>query len=468
MKFVHDAPLPNREFDRQRGRAHRDAVPRSALSDVVDRSPNFDPVALLEAQSVDRVSDLVPIRYHRMLESPFAFFRGAAVIQADDLSRGPSSAIEVQICGDAHLSNFGVFASPERRLIFDVNDFDETTVGPFEWDVKRLAASLVIAGESLGLTVRQQENAALSAARSYRNSMREFSKMGAMEVWYAALDLDSLILELQDFFSDEAMRQVDGVISRAKGKTAQRAFEKLVDIVDGRPRIAHDPPLLIPLDRLFDLAESVSMSEWLASVIEGYATTLPSDRQELLAQFTPIDFARKVVGVGSVGTRCYIMLLLGRDGADPFFLQAKEANASVVDRARGIVSPYDGGERVVRGQRMMQATSDLFLGWHKVIGIDGIERSFYMRQLYDNKASINIERLTAQTLSVYGRVCGWVLARAHARSGKSSEIAGFLGKSPRFDEAIASYALAYQRRNNEDYAALLAAKESGRITTVEG
>ncbi len=468
MKFVHDAPLPNREFDRQRGRALRENTPRSVVADVTDRPPHFDPVSLLEAQSVDRVSELVPIRNFRMVQSPFTFFRGAAVIQADDLARAPSTPIEVQLCGDAHLSNFGVFASPERRLVFDVNDFDETARGPFEWDVKRLAASVVIAGESLGLTARQQEAAALSAARSYRTSMREFSKQSTMEIWYAALDLDSLIIELQDFFSDEALRQVDGLVSRAKGKTTQRAFEKLVDVVDGRPRIAYDPPLLVPIDRMFDADVSVSMSEWCASVLEGYSSSLPSDRQDLLAQFTPIDFARKVVGVGSVGTRCFIMLLLGRDGGDPFFLQAKEANASVVDRARGVVSPYDGGERVVRGQRLMQATPDLFLGWHNVVGLDGIERSYYLRQLYDNKASINIDRLNAQTLTVYARICGWVLARAHARSGNSAEIAGYLGKTEKFDEAIASYAFAYRRRNEEDFASLQAARDSGRITTVEG
>lgn len=398
-----------------------------------------------------------------MLESPFTFFRGSALLQAMDLADSPSTNIEVQLCGDAHLSNFGIFSSPERRLVFDVNDFDETTRGPFEWDVKRLAASLALAAESLNFSAKVQERCAQVAARTYRETMRELAAMNVLDVWYLTLDIDTLVSELETFFNDEAMAKVSNVIDRARGRNAQRAFNKLVDIGDGRPRIHYDPPLLVPFDRFLEVSETDSISVVLDGVLSGYAKTLPEDRQELLRKFTPIDAAMKVVGVGSVGTRCWIMLLLGRDENDPFFLQVKEANRSVIDQARNSVSASDHGERVVIGQRLMQATPDLFLGWQPITGNDGIARSYYVRQLYDNKASINIDRMDQTTLQVYARVCAWTLARAHARSGNATEVAGYLGKSEKFDQAIAAYALAYRDRVHHDFAALDSARREGRI-----
>jgi uncharacterized protein (DUF2252 family) len=463
MTLEHDASLPDPLEARTRGRAQREHVPRTSLADVADRTEHTDPVVILGADAVDRISELVPIRYERMLESPLAFFRGAASVMAADLARGPSSAIEVQICGDAHLSNFGVFSSPERRLVFDVNDFDETARGPFEWDVKRLVTSLVIAGTQLGLSARDAEHAAFVAARKYRTSIREFAEQTVLGIWYSALALDQLIADLEEYFSDNAMAQVNSVVSRARGKTAVRAFEKLVDVVNGRPRIAYDPPLLVPLDRLYQEEQRASLSELLTHIVADYSDSLAPEMRGLLAQFTPIDGARKVVGVGSVGTRCYVVLFLGRDTNDPFFLQIKEATVSAIDRARGVSSDYAAGERVVRGQRLMQATPDIFLGWHNMIEADGVERSYYVRQLFDNKASVVVERLSAVTLAAYGEVCAWTLARAHARSGAASEIAGYLGKSEKFDNAITSFALAYQERNEADFDALKSAAAQGRL-----
>jgi uncharacterized protein (DUF2252 family) len=465
VTLEHDAPLPDPNVLRVRGRDTREKIPRTELAELGDRPANFDVVELLIAQCVDRLPDLVPLRNERMLESPFSFFRGAAGIQALDLSRDPSTEIEVQLCGDAHLSNFGVFSSPERRLVFDVNDFDETAIGPFEWDVKRLAASVVIAAESLGHTPQQQERAVESAVSSYRTSIRQFASEPTMSVWYSTLELDSLIAELKSYFSSEQLQETKAVIDRAKGKDSIKAFDKLVEIVDGRPQIVNQPPLVVPLDQLYDEENVRSMNDLLTLLVAQYATSLTSDRQQLLTQFTPIDCARKVVGVGSVGTRCFIVLLLGRDVNDPFFLQIKEASESVINVARGVVSPFQPGERVVHGQRLMQATPDAFLGWHALTYTDGVERNFYVRQLYDNKAAVNIERLDVKMMATYASVCGWTLARAHARFGNSLEVAGYLGKSTKFDEAIVSYALSYQRRNAEDYRAMQLAVNSGRIST---
>ncbi len=464
MPLEHDAPLPSTETARLRGKGAREFHPRTSLADLVDRSPEFDPVAILREQDEDRVQELIPLRYERMLESPFTFFRGSAILQAHDLARSPSTGIDVQLCGDAHLSNFGIFSSPERRLVFDVNDFDETAPGPFEWDVKRFAASVAIAAQHLGHTPQQQERAVLEGVKSYRTSMGQFASEPTLAIWYAAADVDSLVTQLRDFFPASALEKVSNVVSRAKRKDATRAFEKLVDIVDGRPRIAYDPPILVPIDRLFTGEEErVSLSDFLTAVVAGYATSLGSDRQSLLSQFTPIDGARKVVGVGSVGTRCFILLMLGKDTNDPFFLQIKEAGPSVIDEARGIVSPFTPGDRVVRGQRLMQATPDMFLGHYPFVGVDGVTRHFYMRQLHDNKASIVIENLDATTLPIYARVCGWTLAHAHARGGKSVELASYMGKSDKFDHAIVSYALSYESRNLSDFAALTRAVKDGRV-----
>ncbi len=462
MPLNHAVPIPDTEQRRAVGRARREAVSRSSHARCADRPDSFDVTGLLASQDVTRITELVPLRYERMLESPFAFFRGSALIMAHDLARGASSEIETQICGDAHLANFGVFSSPERRLVFDVNDFDETTTGPFEWDVKRLATSLCIAAEGRDFSVAQRGRIVRAAVREYRETIRTFSESPALSVWYAHLDIASLTHQLGQSFSDESMKQVHDVVRRAVGKTSQRAYDKLVVEVNGVPRIAYDPPTLVPLDQLVG-RDPLPLQEMLQRVVGGYAESLSSDRHVLFRKFTPYDAARKVVGVGSVGTGCYIVLLYGRDRSDPFFLQIKEATDSVVDRARGRVSPRDPGDRVVAGQRLMQATPDVFLGHYHETGRDGTNRSYYVRQLFDNKGSVVIHRMDAEALEAYGKVCAWTLARAHARSGGSVEIAGYLGKSETFDTAIEEFAEAYRVQNALDFATVTATRDSSRV-----
>jgi uncharacterized protein (DUF2252 family) len=412
-------------------------------------------------QGEARRSDLLSLRYTRMLTSPLAFYRGNALLMAEDLARGLNTSLEVQICGDAHLSNFNLFSSPEGRSIFDVNDFDETDQGPFEWDVKRLIASLCLASSQLGHTESQQHRIASSAAYEYRQSIRRFAEQNRLAVWYATLDIDATANDLSGFFTENALHRVNAVVARATGKDQQRAFAKLiVDKSDGLRIVTH-PPLLVPLSQL--VGSGYLTAAELERVIAGYAKTLSSDRQVLLSQFTPLDSARKVVGVGSVGTECYIMLFEGRDEFDPFFLQIKQATNSVVATALGRNSKVPSGQRVVDGQRLMQTTPDLFLGWHS-LKMDGASRHYYVRQLYDNKAAIAIDGLDEELLVTYGRICAWTLARAHARSGRGAEIAGYLGKSDVADEAFAAFALAYRDRTLSDFKSLQGAAKDGRIT----
>jgi len=394
-----------------------------------------------------------------MLESPLAFFRGAALLMAEDLSRGPSTDLEVQICGDAHLSNFGVFSSPERHLVFDVNDFDETEVGPFEWDVKRLVTSLVISSEQLGHRPKQQENIALSAAREYRRAMTEFSQETRLHVWYAALDLNLAMGELRGLFSNSARERVVDIFHQVHDSANQVAYDKVVVYEKGNASIREDPPHFTHLS--LDVDQTMRPED-AYEIVHDYVRTLSSDRQVLLSQYRVVDVARHVVGVGSVGTECLAVLLTGRDARDPLFLQIKEAQTSVVTQALARTSTFVPGERVVRGQRLMQATPDLLLGWQS-IGPLKSRRSFYVRQLYDNKASINVEQLDEELLVAYGRVCAWTLARAHARSGSSAEIAGYLGKGSRFDEAMADFAHDYAKRNRDDYDSMKSALRDGRI-----
>ncbi len=464
MTLEHDSPLPDPEAARAKGRAQRATLTRTAVADLVDRPDTRDPVSILENQSRDRVPELIPIRYQRMLVDAFAFFRGSAAIQATDLAQGPSSELDVQLCGDAHLANFGVFSSPEQRLVFDVDDFDETTRGPFEWDVKRLASSVAIAADSLGHSERQQARAVHAAVTSYRTSMREFARNATLTNWYATLDLDSAMSDLREYFTHEEISEVSGIVAAASGPSPTRAFAKLMTTVDGRPRIRNAPPLLVPLDELDDNDTQESLTILLTTILRDYSSSVSPEMRVLLAQFTPMDAARKVVGVGSVGMRCFILLLLGRDVHDPFFLQVKEATDSVVDMARGRVASIAPGDRVVEGQRVMQATSDLFLGSHALTYPDGVQRSFYIRQLYDNKASVDFTRMSVESLSAYARVCAWALARAHARTGTSLELAAYMGSGTKFDDAVGSYALAYRRRNSEDYNALRRAADEGRIS----
>jgi uncharacterized protein (DUF2252 family) len=457
------ALVPSPTISVVHGKAQRELVPRTAHADLADRPAGFDPVSVLETQAVGRLADLLPLRYERMAADRFSFLRGAAAIMAADLSAGPSTDLKVQLCGDAHLSNFGVFYSPERRLVFDINDFDETHPGPFEWDLKRLAASVAVAGDRLKFSRGDQERAAIGSVRSYRETMAQFARAPTLDVWYAHLDVEKALQELQGSLSDEAARHTQSVLERARTRHARRAFEKLVIGTDEGPRIRSDPPLLVPIRELAEPGGAATAYGFLVDVLRGYESTLPLDRRHLLHEFSAIDAARKVVGVGSVGTRCFVVLLLGRDSNDPFFLQIKEATASVLEPFLGPSKLPTAGQRVVAGQQLIQATPDELLGWFDAQDETGSDRHFYVRQLFDGKASADVTSFTASLLCSYAQVCGWTLARAHARSGDRFAIASYIGKSDAFDRAIASFALAYVARNRSDHTALTDAIASGRV-----
>jgi uncharacterized protein (DUF2252 family) len=452
-----------------RGKAARSEVPRSshAVFEPVSRRP--DPIKLLQRQAETRVPELVPIRYGRMLVSPFTFYRGAALIMASDLAATPRSGLTVQCCGDAHLSNFGVFASPERRLVFDLNDFDETLPGPWEWDVKRLAVSMLIAARDDNFSVKDQDQIVLDTVEEYRTSMAAFAGMKNLDVWYAHLDVERALQELGPQLKAKMVKRSQKTLAKARTKDSMSAFSKLTEVVNGETRIIAEPPLIVPIDDLAEGAEREEMLDWLKELLGSYRDTLEHDRRVLLDQFRLEDFARKVVGVGSVGTRAWIGLMLGRDGRDPLFLQMKEAEASVLEQFLGPSEFENHGERVVTGQRLMQATSDIFLGWlHVGEGIDGKERDFYGRQLKDWKGSAEIERMVPAGMAQYGRLCGWTLARAHARSGDRIAIAAYLGKSASFDRAIVEFSHAYAEQNERDYRALEKAVETGKVVAETG
>src|SRR5450631_1185037 len=452
-----------------RGKAARKEVPRARHGVFEPTADRPDPVALLQRQAKTRVPELVPIRYGRMLVSPFTFYRGAALIMAQDLAGTPRSGLTVQCCGDAHLSNFGVFASPERKLVFDVNDFDETLPGPWEWDVKRLAVSMLIAARSNGFKATEQDKIVLDTVARYRAAMADFAGKKNLDVWYAHLDIQDAVQEYGSQFKPKLVKRADKTLAKARTKDSMTAFSKLTHVVDGKVRIVDQSPLIVPIDQLVDSARHGELFEGLHELLRAYRGTLEFDRRVLLEQFELADFARKVVGVGSVGTRAWIALLLGRDGQDPLFLQMKEAEASVLEEFLGPSEFSNHGERVVTGQRLMQATSDIFLGWlHVTSGIDGEERDFYGRQLKDWKGSAEIEQMAPEGMSAYGRLCGWTLARAHARSGDRIAIASYLGKGSSFDEAIVAFSEAYAEQNEQDYKALQSAVESGRITAETG
>jgi uncharacterized protein (DUF2252 family) len=457
------APLTPEE-KKTRGHNQREATPRGAMATLSERPAGYDPVARLIWQGETRRPDLLPLRYSRMLANPLSFYRGNALLMADDLARGPSTSLDVQICGDAHLSNFNLFSSPERHLVFDVNDFDETDQGPFEWDLKRLVSSLAIASSHLNHSDAQQEHIALAAAREYRESIRRFAGEDRLTTWYSTLDIDAVMADLGGFFTVNSIHKVDHVVAYASGRDSRKAYAKL--IVDGKdgPHILAKPPLLVPLSELHESGYLTTRD--IENLIVGYSQSLSFDRQQLLAQFTPIDAARKVVGVGSVGTECYVVLLFGRDEFDPFFLQVKQAGPSVIATALGRDSTIPAGERVVQGQRLMQATPDVFLGFHAVKK-GSLTRHYYVRQLYDNKAAIAIDQLDEGLLVAYGRICAWTLARAHARGGCGADIAGYLGKSDVADEAFAAFALAYRDRTLSDFTALQSAAKEGRITLAQ-
>jgi uncharacterized protein (DUF2252 family) len=423
-----------------------------------------DPVVMLRRQARRRVPELVPIRHGRMLASPFAFFRGAAAVMAADLASTPVTGIRVQLCGDAHLANFGGYAAPDRKLVFDLNDFDETLPGPWEWDLKRLSASVAVAARDLGFAAADRRDAVTRAALSYRETMREFADMRMLDVWYARL-------EVEELFARWAVRggEQRKALEKARAKTSLRAFNKLTHEVDGRPRIISDPPLIVPIEELVEGTDEQQLEEVMVKLLGDYRKTLPDDRRTLIDGYEPVHFARKVVGVGSVGTRAWIVLLLGRDTRDPLFLQIKEAEASVLEPFAGRSEYRTPGQRVVEGQRLMQAASDILLGWlPDVPGIDGRRRHFYVRQLWDQKASARLEGVPPRELAVYAGVCGWTLARAHARTGPRAAIAAYLGSGDRLDRALADFAEAYADQNERDYAALVEAVKRGRIPAETG
>jgi uncharacterized protein (DUF2252 family) len=444
------------------GRAARSVARRSSHAAWNPPPDREDPVAILERQALSRVPELVPIRYGRMSASPFAFFRGAAAVMSADLAGTPASGLRVQACGDAHLSNFGAFAAPDRRLVFDLNDFDESLPGPWEWDVKRLAASFAIAGRENGFGRKQRTAALLTLGGAYRESMREFASQSNLDVWYARLDVEAALGEIEDEEPEEVRRVRKGV-AKARAKDSLRALEKLTHTVDGEIRFRSEPPLLVPAEELSREGDSRELSEVLLGVLDAYRETLPGDRQQLLDRYSFRRIARKVVGVGSVGTRAWVILLTGADDGDPLFLQAKEAEASVLEPYAGASRFRNHGRRVVEGQRLMQAAGDIFLGWCPAVGLDGRSRDFYVRQLWDWKRSAEVERLTPRAFEVYARMCGWTLARAHARSGDRIALAAYLGGGDSFDEAIAEFSEAYADQNERDHEALAAAIDAGRV-----
>jgi uncharacterized protein (DUF2252 family) len=443
-------PVPTRVDRLAEGKRLRKVVPRqshAAWEPAVDR---FDPVEVLVESNRLRLPDLVPLRHRRMLESPFAFLRGSALVMAHDLATTPSAGITVQLCGDAHLLNFGVFASPERTLVFDLNDFDETWPGPFEWDVKRLAASAFVACQENGMDDAAARVVTMAAVASYRTWMQRYSEMTHLEVWYAMLDARTVL----DLFSPSDRRVTKRkIVDKALTRNHEAAVTKLTKLIDGRRSIVPDPPLVTRVDEDRDIAEQ------LPNMIEAYRQTLAPDRRALFDRYRLVDMARKVVGVGSVGTRCYILLFQGPNGG-PLFLQAKEASASSGELAGLPGEPLHCGERVVVGQRLLQSASDVLLGWTTN---EPSGRHYYIRQLWDAKGSADVAGMTPAALRTYAGSCGWALARAHARTADSVMIAGYLGNSPRFDEAITDFAQAYSGQTRRDHAALLRAAEQGQI-----
>jgi len=453
-----------------RGKAARAQVPRDTHAVFDPPSDRPDPIALLEEQARSRVPELVPVRWGRMMVSPFTYYRGAALPMASDLATTPTSGLRVQLCGDAHLSNFGAFASPSRRLVFDVNDFDETLPGPWEWDVKRLAASLEVAAQDNGFPARSRRDIVMATVSRYRQAMREFAAMTNLDVWYAHADINELRAQADSQLRARQRKMMDKSLAKVRTRDSMQELSKLTRMVDGRPRIISDPPLLVPVDELFPAeTDRATFEAQMVGLIAKYRSTLETDRRYLLQQFEFCDMARKVVGVGSVGTRCWIALMLGRDETDPLFLQIKEAEASVLSRYVGASKYANQGQRVVAGQRLMQAASDIFLGWqHIEAGADGRARDFYIRQLRDWKFSLDIETLRPEGLQMYGALCGWTLARAHARSGDRIAIAAYLGNSEVFDRAITKFAAAYADQNERDHQSLVDAVKSGRITAEHG
>jgi uncharacterized protein (DUF2252 family) len=470
---------PSVEERRAHGKEARDRTSRSSHSGWAPATDRPDPVGLLQAQNRTREPDLVPVRHGRMLVSPFTFYRGAAKIMAADLTGTPVAGLRVQLCGDAHLSNFGLFASPERRLLFDLNDFDETLAGPFEWDVKRMAASFTIAARHNGFPKMDTRAATRASVRAYREAMANFAEMGTLAIWYAHLSEDELVTAVRSAAAEAskskktakeakgAEQRVQKLTGKAHTRDHLQALSKLGEVVDGRYRIVSQPPMVVPV-RDWEATYGLSAAAVEGAVHEpfrAYRAGLQDDRRQLLERFELVDVARKVVGVGSVGTRSFIVLLQGRDQQDPLFLQVKEATASVLEGPLPKSRHRQHGERVVAGQRMMQAVSDIFLGWTK--GADR-SRHYYWRQLRDMKGSVEVETMAPGSLGFYAGICGWTLARAHARSGDPIAIAAYLGRSDRFDRSISDFAQRYADQNELDHEAFVEAIRSGRLEAHEG
>jgi uncharacterized protein (DUF2252 family) len=462
-KATMDNERAGRELSTAAGKAARDRVPLESHRDFEPR-PGRDPVALLAEQAGSRIPELVAVRHGRMLVSPFTFYRGAALPMAADLAAGPAAGFRVQLCGDAHLSNFGVFGSPERRLVFDVNDFDETLPGPFEWDVKRLVASLVAAGRDNGFAAADARRVAVAGAARYRKAMREFAAAPTLAVWYSHMDVEEAIARFKVRLKKGVVRRTESMAAKVRTRDSMQAVAKLTKVVGGQREIVSDPPLIVPVE---ELAADASY-DMLRSLVSDYRRTLPPDRQHLLGRFRLTRVARKMVGVGSVGTQAWILLMEAEDDLDPLLLQAKQAERSVLAAYAG-ESQYDNqGERVVSGQRLMQAASDIFLGWQRTT-VSGLGRTdYYLRQLRDWKYSAPIERMGPGEMADYGELCGWTLARAHARTGDRFAIAAYLGGSGKFEQAVADFGVSYADQTERDHAALAAAATSGRVEARTG
>ena len=450
---------------RARGRERRNSASRSSHAQWAPPADRPDPITVLEEQAKARVPDLIPIRYGRMIASPFAYFRGAAAPMAWDLAHTPTPDIRVQACGDAHLLNFGMYAAPDRRLVFDVNDFDETLPAPFEWDVKRLAASFAVAARDNGFKDRDAHTAARLAVRSYRTEMTNYAAMRFLEVWYSRIDIDEVSRLFDALQSKAAVRRRHRDIAKAHRRTSLTAFLKMCDQVEGQYRIRPAHPVIVR----FPVELYPGVLEELRSAVARYQHTLAADRREVLRRYYFGDFARKVVGVGSVGTEAFVMLLIGDRADEPLFLQVKEAQESVLAAFAGPSEYEHQGERVVMGQRLTQAATDPFLGWTTGAGTNGtVLKHYYVRQLRDMKGSMSVPLMDPLQLDYYARLCGWALARAHARTGRATVISGYLGSSEVFDHAIADFAIAYADQNEQDYRRLLDAVSAGRVlATIE-
>jgi uncharacterized protein (DUF2252 family) len=468
--LTYTAPLPHFTPTEHaaRGKAARQETPRRSHAAWEEWSDRPDPVDVLEEQGSHRTAELLPIRYGRMVASPFAFFRGGAAIMASDLATTPRSGLKAQLCGDAHLVNFGIFSAPDRSLVFDINDFDETLPGPWEWDLKRLAASFEVAMQDRGFDATSRRESVLAGIRTYRETMLAFAQRNTLDVWYARLDAQELLNRLEALGDTKDAKSLAKGLDKAQSKNSLRALEKLTVTVDGQPRIISRPPLVVPAAELLHGDELDRFTDTIHEFLSNYAASLPDDRRHLLANFEFRQIARKVVGVGSVGMRSWIVLILGRDTSDPLFLQLKQAESSVMERFVGRSRYRNHGRRVVEGQRLMQAASDVLLGWYKVLAFDGKVHDFYVRQLWDGKASLDVQAMPQRLFEPYARACGWTLARAHARSGDRIAIAGYLGGGAVFDEAVADFASKYAEQNERDHAKLVAAVKSGRISAQTG